>query len=88
MVAAFATALSGWAVSAQAMPVGAVAQDEAGVSLVAQGCGPGFHRGPYGGCRPNFGPRRFAPRIVAPRRAFAPRCFIQRGPVGARRVCR
>jgi hypothetical protein len=21
-----------------------------------QGCGPGFHRGPYGGCRPNGGP--------------------------------
>lgn len=21
-----------------------------------QGCGPGFHRGPYGGCRPNRGP--------------------------------
>jgi hypothetical protein len=20
------------------------------------GCGPGFHRGPYGGCRRNFGP--------------------------------
>ena len=20
------------------------------------GCGPGFHRGPYGGCRPNGGP--------------------------------
>ena len=19
----------------------------------AEGCGPGFHRGPYGGCRPN-----------------------------------
>jgi Chaperone of endosialidase len=23
------------------------------VMLVAGGCGPGFHRGPYGGCRPN-----------------------------------
>jgi hypothetical protein len=22
----------------------------------AGGCGPGFHRGPYGGCRPNGGP--------------------------------
>ena len=26
----------------------------------AGGCGPGFHRGPYGGCRPNFGPRPVA----------------------------
>ena len=23
----------------------------------AGGCGPGGHRGPYGACRPNFGPR-------------------------------
>jgi hypothetical protein len=23
------------------------------VILVADGCGPGFHRGPYGHCRPN-----------------------------------
>ena len=35
----------------------------AGVALAAVssadaagGCGPGFHRGPYGGCRPNGGP--------------------------------
>jgi hypothetical protein len=29
----------------------------AGVSSAnaAGGCGPGFHRGPYGGCRPNGG---------------------------------
>ena len=27
------------------------------------GCGPGFHRGPYGGCRPNRGP---GPVFVAP----------------------
>ncbi len=26
-----------------------------GVTLVMQGCGIGFHRGPYGGCRPNGG---------------------------------
>jgi hypothetical protein len=35
----------------------------AGVAVAAassadarQGCGPGFHRGPYGHCRPNRGP--------------------------------
>ena len=27
------------------------------------GCGPAFHRGPYGGCRPNVGP---GPVVVAP----------------------
>jgi hypothetical protein len=30
----------------------------------AGGCGPGFHCGPYGGCRPNVGPVVVAP--VAP----------------------
>lgn len=29
----------------------------------AGGCGPGYHRGPYDYCRPNFGP---GPVIVAP----------------------
>ena len=39
----------------------------------AGGCGPGFHRGPYGGCRPNgpvvvapAGPVVVAPAVVAP----------------------
>jgi hypothetical protein len=30
----------------------------------AGGCGPGFHRGPYGGCRPNGGAIVVAPRVV------------------------
>jgi hypothetical protein len=25
------------------------------VTLIAGGCGPGWHRGPYGGCRRNWG---------------------------------
>jgi hypothetical protein len=39
----------------------------------AGGCGPGFHRGPYGGCQPNRGvvvapvaPVLVAPAVVAP----------------------
>lgn len=28
----------------------------ASAAEAAQGCGIGFHRGPYGGCRPNRGP--------------------------------
>ncbi len=31
------------------------------VILAAEGCGPGFHRGPYGRCRPNERPRRICP---------------------------
>jgi hypothetical protein len=38
----------------------------------AGGCGPGFHRGPYGGCRPNGGVVVVAPRVVAPRVVVAP----------------
>jgi hypothetical protein len=38
----------------------------------AGGCGPGFHRGPYGGCRPNGGVVVVAPRVVVPRVVIAP----------------
>ena len=38
-----------------------------GTADAAGGCGPGFHRGPYGGCRPNGGAVVVAPRaVVAP----------------------
>src|SRR5260370_5473066 len=30
----------------------------------AGGCGPGWYRGPYGGCRPMGGPVYVAPRVV------------------------
>ena len=37
--------------------LGAGSFDSGGLSIgaaqAAGGCGPGFHRGPYGGCRPN-----------------------------------
>jgi hypothetical protein len=32
----------------------------------AGGCGPGMHRGPYGGCRVNGGVVMVAPRVVRP----------------------
>jgi len=42
------------AVSAsQAMPMAPVGP-QAEIIKVAQGCGPGFHRGPYGACRPLY----------------------------------
>ena len=57
MRAAFAAALALGAItgSAQAMPLtplGAGANGD--VIAVAGGCGPGWHRGPYGGCRRNY----------------------------------
>ena len=35
----------------------------ASAAQAAGGCGPGFHRGPYGGCRPNVG---YGPAVVVP----------------------
>ncbi len=40
---------------ANAMPLSSTTHGDL-VTTVAGGCGPGFHRGPYGGCRPNGGP--------------------------------
>jgi hypothetical protein len=40
---------------ASAMPLAPVASDaNTDIIAVAGGCGPGFHRGPYGGCRQNY----------------------------------
>ena len=43
----------------------------------AGGCGPGWHRGPYGGCQPNRGvvvvrPVYRAPVVVVPRARVCP----------------
>ena len=62
LVAAF-LGLSGLAaVSANAMPIAPLSDTNPGVTLVAQGCGPGGWRGPYGGCRYGGpGPGFYAP---------------------------
>lgn len=51
--------------AAQAMPpIGDISNASSpGITLVAEGCGAGFHRGPGGACRPNVGP---GPGIVVP----------------------
>jgi hypothetical protein len=56
-----------------------------GAANAAGGCGPGFHRGPYGGCRPNGGPVVVAPGrvvegavVVVPRGRVCPRGFSWR----------
>ena len=59
------------------------------IARVAQGCGPGMHRGPYGGCLPNYGPRRYGPpRAYGPPRRLGPGCIMQQTPYGVRRICR
>lgn len=41
--------------AAQAMPLAPLDQTASAATIrVAGGCGPGFHRGPYGGCRPMY----------------------------------
>jgi hypothetical protein len=52
---AFAIGLGLMAMSAQAMPVAPLDSTVASDTVrVAGGCGPGWHRGPYGGCRPLY----------------------------------
>lgn len=43
------------AFDANAFSISPVPNESTNVILIAGGCGPGFHRGPYGGCRPNVG---------------------------------
>ena len=64
--------------AAQAMPIAPLnSADSADVIQVAQGCGPGFARGPYGRCRPmGRGPvvvvRRPPVVVVRPGRGCGP----------------
>ncbi|HLH11807.1 MAG TPA: hypothetical protein VKV77_08015 [Methylovirgula sp.] len=74
-------ALLGLAASAsQAMPVSDVGNPAPHVTLVAGGCGIGFHRGPYGGCRPNRGPLGPVPYWRGPGWRYYHGCW--RGPAG------
>jgi len=52
----FALGLGLASMSAQAMPLAPIDQSAASREIihVAQGCGPGFHRGPAGACRPLY----------------------------------
>src|SRR5262245_27009385 len=59
------------AVEVQAFPVTPTAGGNTDAILVAGGCGPGFHRGPHGGCRRNV----------------VPVCRWVRTPHGPRKVC-
>jgi hypothetical protein len=90
IVFASALALIGLAaaVPAQAMPFPLLG-DEApsALTLTAGGCGIGFHRGPYGGCRPNGGYYAYGYRPYAygyrPYGYYGRRCWWR----GGVRVC-
>lgn len=51
LAAAFALAVVS---ASQAMPINAPPHQGSDVIQVAGGCGPGWHRGPRGGCRRNW----------------------------------
>lgn len=57
--------------AASAMPLAPLgSNNSADVIQVAQGCGPGWARGPMGRCRPMY---RRPPVVVVPPRVVAPR---------------
>lgn len=60
-------------------PTGPAANGD--VIQVAGGCGPGFYRGPYGGCRPMRG----GAVVVAPRVVVRPPVVVERPIVVGRR---
>ena len=68
VAAAFAASLLGGASIANAMPAAPTGGANPDVIQVAGGCGPGFHPGPYGRCRPN----RYAPPVVVRPPVIAP----------------
>lgn len=57
------------------------------ITHVAQGCGPGGFRGPYGGCRYGGGRGGYGGGGYGGG-GYGRRCFVRPTPFGPRRVCR
>jgi hypothetical protein len=55
IASAFALVGLSAAAPSQAMPFAPADKAPSAFTLTAGGCGPGLHRGPNGGCRPNGG---------------------------------
>ncbi|NVN86729.1 MAG: hypothetical protein HXX15_11655 [Rhodopseudomonas sp.] len=73
--AVFAATIAGFG-AANAMPLAPLAAaDSAAVIQVAQGCGPGWARGPMGRCRPMY---RGGPAIVVRPARICPPGFVFR----------
>jgi hypothetical protein len=58
------------------MPVAPFGGVDAGVTLVAQGCGPGWYRGPYGHCHP-MGYAVPGPRVYGYGYAYRPHPYYR-----------
>jgi hypothetical protein len=75
--------------AAHSMPLAPLEQAQTSLTIpVAGGCGPGFHRGPYGGCRPNgyYGGVYYGGAAVAPGVAVVPGVAVTAPLVVAPRV--
>jgi len=70
--------------TAQAFPLAQLAPAQGDVVRVAGGCGLGWHRGPWGGCRPNYYGYYRPYAYVAPGYGG---CAWRATPYGWRRVC-
>ena len=82
--AALATALMAGSV-AQAFPLPSQpAPVQRDVLHVAGGCGLGWHRGPYGGCRPSAAYYGYGPYAAY---YHAGRCWWRATPYGTQRIC-
>lgn len=80
-------AMAASASAAQALPLAPLASPESDVIVVRNGCGVGWHRGPYGYCRPNAAPYRYGPYVYAPPPPPPARCWwVDRGH-GPQQVC-
>jgi hypothetical protein len=79
---ALAGLLGAFSAAASAAPIAGSGPVSASpdVIYVAGGCGIGWHRGPYGGCRRNIAGPVYAPRVYPGRR-----CRWVIGPYGGRR---
>ncbi len=79
--------------AAHAMPQASLDKAQAGITIpVAGGCGAGWHRGPYGGCRRNgyYGGVYYGGAMVAPGVVVGAPVVVAPGPCGGRgahRVC-
>jgi hypothetical protein len=80
-------AIAAFAPAAQAVPLALPAAPPSDVIAVRNGCGLGWHRGPYGFCRPNAAPYRYYPyAYYGPPRPPARCWWVDRGH-GPREVC-
>jgi hypothetical protein len=76
--------VAGPAAQAFTVPAQPAPADE-NVVRVAGGCGLGWHRGPWGGCRPNYYGYYRPYAYAAP--GYAGGCWWRATPYGAQRVC-